>query len=33
VADVDEAGKLPELAVTGEAFNELNELVVGDEAI
>jgi len=33
VADVDEAGKLCELAVTDEAFNELNELVVDDEAV
>jgi len=33
VADVDEAGKLRELAVTNEAFNELNELVVDNEAV
>ena len=32
VAEVDKAGKLHELAVTDEAFNELNELVVDEEA-
>jgi hypothetical protein len=28
-----EAGKLRELTVTDEAFNELNELVVDDKAV
>ena len=32
VAEVDKAGKLHELTVTDEAFNELNELVVDEEA-
>jgi hypothetical protein len=30
---VDEAGKLRELAVTDKAFNELNLLMVDDEAV
>jgi len=30
---MDEAGKLREPAVTNKAFNELNELVVDDEAV
>ena len=33
MADGDEAGTLRELAVTNKAFNELNELMVDNEAI
>ncbi len=33
MADVEEAGKLRELVVANETFNELNELVVDDEAV